>query len=147
MLYNAPILFDGGMHAAMDEQLTQLVVNDLARHRSRNEIIRLVCEQSSMNWPEAEQFVQKVEGEQAHTIARKQSPLMIFLSIGSFLIGAALSAYGAEFFIAFFNGSPLSALLSLRSAYLRLVGSLTGLGMVIGGLIGLYNTFARYFET
>lgn len=131
----------------MNEDLTQRIVNDLARHRSRNEIIRAVCEESSMNWPEAERYVQRVEAEHAHSIARKQSPLMIFLSIGSLLIGFALLAYGAEFFMAFFSGSPLSAILSLRSAYLRLAGSLTGLGMVIGGLIGLYNTLTRYFET
>ena len=131
----------------MNEDLTQRIVNDLARHRSRNEIIRAVCEESSMNWPEAEQFVQRVEAEHAHAIARKQSPLMIFLSIGSVLVGAALLAYGAEFFITFFSGSPLSAILSLQSAYLRLAGSLTGLGMVVGGLIGMYNTLVHYFET
>ena len=131
----------------MNEQITQRIVNDLAKQRSRNEIIRMVCEESSMNWGEAEQFVKTVEAEHAHTIARKQSPLMIFLSVGSVLIGAALLAYGAEFFIAFFKGDALSAILSVRSAYLRLAGSLTGLGMVVGGLIGLYNTFQRYFET
>ncbi len=131
----------------MDEKLTQRVVNDLARHRSRNEIIRSVCEESSMNWPQAEEFVRNVEAEHAHAIARKQSPLMIFLSIGSVLIGAALLAYGAEFFMAFFSGDALSAILSVRSAYLRLAGSLTGLGMVIGGLIGLYDALRRYFET
>ncbi len=131
----------------MDEQLTQKVVDELSRHRSRNEIIRSVCEESSMNWPQAEQFVQKVETEHAHTIARKQSPLMIFLSIGSLLVGAALLAYGAEFFVALFKGDALSVILSARSAYLRLISSLTGLGMVIGGLIGLYDAFTRYFET
>ncbi len=131
----------------MDEKLTQRVVNDLARHRSRNEIIRSVCEESSMNWPEAAEFVRNVEAEHAHAIARKQSPLMIFLSIGSVLIGAALLVYGAEFFKAFFSGHAISAILSVRSAYLRLAGSLTGLGMVIGGLIGLYDALRRYFET
>ncbi len=100
-----------------------------------------------MNWPEAAEFVRNVEAEHAHAIARKQSPLMIFLSIGSVLIGAALLAYGAEFFMAFFSGDALSAILSVRSAYLRLAGSLTGLGMVIGGLIGLYDALKRYFET
>ncbi len=131
----------------MDEQLTQKVVDGLSKHRSRNEIIRSVCEESSMNWPEAEQFVRSVEAEHAHTIARKQSPLMIFLSVGSLLVGAARLAYGAEFFMALFKGDALSVILSARSAYLRLAGSVTGLGMVIGGLIGLYDALTRYFET
>ncbi len=131
----------------MDEQLKQQVINQLSRHRSRNEIIRMVCEQSSVNWPEAEQLVKDLETEQAHTIARKQSPLMIFLSIGSLLIGAAMLAVSAEFFIAFFQGEPLAMILSLRSGYLRMISGLTGAGMVIGGLIGLYNTMASFFET
>lgn len=131
----------------MDDKLTQRVVNDLAKHRSRNEIIRMLCEDGGMNWREAEGFVAKVESEQAHTIARKQGPLMIFLSIGSLLIGAVLLAYGAEFFMALLQGDALSVVLSARSAYLRLAGSLTGLGMIIGGLIGLYDAFKRYFET
>ncbi len=132
----------------MDEQvLTQRVVSDLSKHRSRNEIIRMLCEEGGMNWPEAEQFVKKVEADNAHTIARKQGPLMLFLSIGSLLVGAALLAYGAEFFMALFQGDALSIVLSARSAYLRLAGSVTGLGMVIGGFIGLYDAFTRYFET
>ncbi len=131
----------------MNEERTQRVVNDLSKHRSRNEIIRMLCEEGGMNWPEAEAFVKKVEAEHAHTIARKQGPLMIFLSIGSLLVGAALLAYGAEFFMALFQGDALSIILSARSAYLRLAGSVTGLGMVIGGFIGLYDAFTRYFET
>ncbi len=131
----------------MNEELTQRVVKDLARHRSRNEIVRMVCEQTGVNWPEAEQMVKQVESEQAHTIARKQGPLMIFLSIGSLIVGAAMLAYSAEFFIAFFQGQPLDMILSLRSGYLRIIGALTGTGMVVGGLIGVYNTFERFFET
>ncbi len=131
----------------MNEPLTQRVVNELSKHRSRNEIIRMLCEEGGMNWTAAEQFVKKVEAEHAHTIARKQGPLMIFLSIGSLLVGAALLAYGAEFFAALFQGDALSIILSARSAYLRLAGSVTGLGMVIGGFIGLYDAFKRYFET
>lgn len=131
----------------MNEDLTQRIVNDLARHRSRNEIIRAVCEESSMNWPEAEQFVQRVEAEHAHAIARKQSPLMIFLSIGSLLIGAAMLAYSAEFFMALFHEQALEMILSARSGYLRLIGALTGTGMVVGGLIGLYDTLVAFFET
>ncbi len=131
----------------MDEQLKQNVINDLSKQRSRNEIIRMVCEQGGANWREAEELVKQVEAEHAHTIARKQSPLMIFLSIGTLLIGAAMLAYSAEFFMAFFQGQALDMILSARSAYYRLAGALTGTGMVVGGLIGLYNTMLRYFET
>jgi hypothetical protein len=124
----------------MDEQLAQRVVNDLAKHRSRNEIIRSVCEEGGLNWTEAEKLVQQVEQEHGRTIARRQGPLMSFLSIGTLLIGIALLIYGLEFFMAFFQGDTLEQALSLRSAYLRLIGGLTGLGMTAGGLIGLWKT-------
>ncbi len=124
----------------MDEQLAQSVVNDLAKHRSRNEIIRSICEQAGMNWPDAERAVQQIEQEHGRSIARRQSPLMIALSVGTLLIGIALLIYGLEFFIAFFQGSTLEQALSLRSAYLRIIGGFTGLGMTAGGLIGIWKT-------
>ena len=47
---------------------------------------------------------------------------------------------GLEFFMAIFQGNTLDQVLSLRSAYLRLIGGITGLGMTTGGLIGLWKT-------
>ena len=131
----------------MNEELTRQIVNDLSRQRSRNEIIRMICEQAGMDWPQAEKFVQQVEIEQAHSIARKQSPLLIALSIGSVLIGAALLYLGVDYVLGYFRGQALDELLNLRSGLYRIAGGITGLGMIVGGLIGLYNTFLRYFET
>ncbi len=130
----------------MDEQLVQRIVRDLGKHRSRNELIREVCEQSGMNWPEAEKMVQQIEAEHGRSIARRQSPLMIFLSLGTILIGAALLLYGLEFFMAFFQGSTLDQVLSLRSAYLRLIGGFTGLGMLVGGFIGFWKSVSPLLQ-
>ncbi len=130
----------------MDEQLVQRIVEDLAKHRSRNELIREVCEQSGLNWPEAEHLVQQVADEHGRTIARRQTPLMVFLSISTILIGAALLLYGLEFFMAFFQGSTLDQVLSLRSAYLRLIGGFTGLGMLVGGFIGFWKSVTPLFQ-
>ncbi len=130
----------------MDEQLEQRIVHDLSKHRSRNELIREVCEQSGLNWPEAELLVQQVAEKHGRTIARRQTPLMIFLSISTILIGAALLLYGLEFFVAFFQGSTLDQVLSLRSAYLRLIGGFTGLGMLVGGFLGFWKSAAPLFQ-
>ncbi len=130
----------------MDGQLVQRIVKDLAKQRSRNEIIREVCEQSGLNWPEAESLVQQVAQEHGRAIARRQGPLLILLSAGTLLIGAGLLLYGLEFFLAFFQGSTLEQVLSLRSAYLRLIGGFTGLGMLVGGFIGLWKTVLPLFE-
>ena len=129
----------------MDEQLEQQIVKDLGKHRSHNEIIRSVCEQGGLNWTQAERLVAQVEQQHGRTIARRQSPLLILLSAGTLIIGVLLLLYSAEFFVAFFQGDTLEKVLSLRSGYYRLAGAVTGIGMVIGGLIGLYDTAVRYF--
>jgi uncharacterized membrane protein len=130
----------------MDEQLVQRIVKDLARHRDRNEIIREVCEQSGLNWPEADQLVQQVAQEHRRSISRRQGPLMIFLSVGTLLIGVALLLQGLEFFMAFFQGETLQQILSLRTAYLRIIGGLTGLGMLVGGLLGTWKSVLPFLE-
>lgn len=131
----------------MDEELTRRIVAELARQHNRNDIIRMVCEHAGLEWPQAEQVVKQVEAEQAHTIARKQSPLLIFLSIGSILIGIALLYLGFDYVMGFFRGQALEELLSVRTGLYRIGGAVTGLGMIVGGFIGLYNTLLRYFET
>lgn len=131
----------------MSEDLQDMVVQQLVRQHSRNEIIRMVCERGSMNWPQAEKFVEQVEAERAHTIARRQSPLLILLSVGSVLVGAALLYLGADYILGIFRGQVLEELLGVRYGIYRMAGAVTGIGMIVGGLIGLYNTFLRYFET
>src|SRR5689334_23004634 len=111
----------------MDEQLSAMIVRDLAKHRSRNEIVRAICEQEGINWADAERLVAEVELQNAHTIARQQSPLMIFLSVGTLLIGLMLLLYGLNYVMGFFQRDALEQLLSLRTGYYRLAGALTGL--------------------
>ncbi len=130
----------------MDEQLVKRIVKDLGKQRSRNEIIREVCEQSGLNWPEAEQLVQQVAQEHGRTIARRQSPLMILLSVGTLLIGVFLLLQSLEFFMAFFQGETVQQILSLRGAYLRIIGGLTGIGMLVGGILGVWNTVTPLLE-
>ncbi len=129
------------------DELTQSIIRDLVKQRSRNDIIQRVCERAGLNWPQAEQLVRRVEADHAHAIARGQSPLLILLSIGSILIGLALLYLAIDYLVGFVNAQLLEELLSVRSAWYRLAGGVTGLGMVVGGLIGLWRTTSRYFET
>lgn len=124
----------------MNEELTQMIIKDLGKHRSRNEIIRTMCEQGEMDWQQAERLLQQVERDHRQTIVRRQSPFLIFLSIGTFIIGILLLLYSVEFFVAFFQGDTLEKILSARSGYYRIAGAVTGLGMIAGGLIGIWRT-------
>ena len=130
----------------MDEELADLIVQDLVRHRSRNEIIRSVCERSGLNWTEAERLVKQVEQQRGGLIARRQGPLLVFLSIGTLLIGILLVFYSIQFFIVFFQEGTLEQVLSLRAGYYQIAGALSGLGMIVGGLIGTWRALSPLFK-
>ncbi len=131
----------------MNEQLTQRIVTDLAKHRSRNEIVRMACEEGGLNWQEAEHFVQTIEAEQAHTIARKQSPLMLFLSGASIIMGIVLVYLAVDYVIGFLDSGVIGQILSVRTGWYRLAAGVTGIGMIVGGAIGLYDTSSKFFQT
>ncbi len=131
----------------MDEELTRRVVADLSRQRNRDDIIQMVCEQAGMEWPQAEQLVKQVEIEQAHTIARKQAPLLIVLSTVTVAAGLALVFYSFSVLREILRGDILTIVLGLAAAYSPLMLGGMGLAMITGELVGLNNTYRRYFET
>ncbi len=131
----------------MNEQLTRLIVDDLARQRDRSDIILMVCQEARLNWTQAEQLVQRVEAQQAHAIAGKQGPLLIFLGTVTTLGGLLLLLYSIRVLTEILRGDLLEQILSLGSSYYPLVAGWIGLTMVAGGVIGLYRAYLRYFET
>ena len=130
----------------MDEKFTDLIIRELGKHRSRNELIRSVCEQGAVNWQEAERLIKQVEEQNKRKIAARRSPLLLFLSFGILVIGVALLIYNLQFFIDFFQRKTLDQLLGAYSAYYRIAGLLTGFGMIVGGLIGVWQTLSPFFE-
>ncbi len=130
----------------MNEEVTRLIVDELAHQRSRNDIIQMVCEQEGLNWPQAEQLVKQVESEQAHTIAGKQSPLIILLSTAIVAAGIGILYYTFPDIPRNYHGSLLSLIIILVAGYPYMFG-LLGLAMVAGGLTGMYRHLLRYFAT
>ncbi len=131
----------------MSEDLDRRIADGLANYRDRNEIIQMVCEQAGVNWARAEQLVKQVELERAHTIARKQSPLLILLSTVTMLAGIGVVYYSVSTLLQIFHGDLLMIVLGLGIAYTPLTLGVFGLAMFAGGLIGLNTTYRRYFET
>lgn len=129
----------------MNEELTVFIIKELGKHHDRKEIIRKVCEQTHLNWNEAEQLITRIEAQHKRTIAARQTPLLLFLSIGTLLIGLGLLAFNLQILVAFFQSDVLGQVLSLQSSYYRLIGLVTGLGMTVGGLVGLWKAFGDLF--
>ena len=127
------------------EELTNLIIKELSRHKDRKEIIQKVCEQSTLNWGEAESLVEEFASQNKRKIAARQSPLLIFLSIGTLVLGIGLLAYNVKFVMDFFQKDTMGQILSLQSGYYRVAALVTGLGMTVGGFYGMWNTLAALF--
>jgi hypothetical protein len=129
----------------MNEELTAFIIKELTKHRERKDIIQKVCERGGLNWKDAERLITLVESNHKRTISTGQAPLMLFLSIGTLLLGIGLLAFNMQTLLAFFQKDVLGQILSAQSSYYRILGLITGLGMTVGGLIGLWKAFGSIF--
>lgn len=129
----------------MNDELTTLIIKELGRQRSRQDIIQKVCERGGLQWKDAERLITLVESQHKRTIGTRQAPLLLFLSIGTLLIGLGLLAFNMQVLLAFFQKDVLGQVLSLQSSYYQIIGLVTGLGMTVGGLVGLWKAFGAIF--
>jgi len=143
--YNSPVHEIVKEHRYMNEELTTFIVKELGKHHDRRDIIRKVCERGGLNWKEAEQLTILVEAQNKRTIAARQTPMLLFLSIGTLLIGIGLLAYNMQVLLAFFQKDLLQQVLSLQGSYYRIIGLFTGLGMSVGGVVGLWKALGSIF--
>ena len=127
------------------EQLIEFIIRELGKNRDRQAIVQKVCEASTLNWSEAEKLIAEVESQNKKKIAVRQGPLLMFLSIGTLVLGIGLLAYNMQLIMAIFNRDLLGQILSLRSGYYRLAALVTGLGMTIGGFYGVWTTLTSFF--
>jgi hypothetical protein len=150
--FSASLRFIIGQHwnsprsiAEMNEELTALIVKELAKHHDRKEIIRKVCEQGGLYWKDAERLIVLVEAKHKRMIGTRQAPFLLFLSIGTLLLGIGLVAFNMQILLVFFQKDVLGQVLSLQSSYYQIIGLCTGLGMTAGGLVGLWKAFGTVF--
>jgi len=126
----------------MNDEITDLIISKLGRQSSRNEIIIAICEKSGLDWTEAERLIQQVEEEHHRSIAIRQTPVLIVISGLTIIGGVSLLGYGIMFFMDFYQMDIVQRALLVEAGYLRIVSMLLGLGMLGGGLYGLWNTFS-----
>lgn len=129
----------------MNEELTAFIIKELSKQRDRQRIVKKVCERGGLNWKQAEQLITLIEAKHRRTITVQQAPLLLFLSIGTLLLGIGLLGFNLQILLAFFQRDVLEQILNLQSSSYRVVGLVTGLGMTVGGLIGLWKSFGTIF--
>jgi len=126
------------------QEATEFVIRELGKHHQRNDIIQKLCETGGMNWSQAEKFLQTVESQNQSSIARRQSPLVAVIGVFTVIIGLGIALFtvyetlqGAIYF-----------LLALPIPYLgNIILFLTGLGMVAGGIRGMWDTIVRIWDS
>lgn len=128
-----------------NEELSKLIIKELSQHHNRNDIISKICDQSMLTWKEADNLITDVESQNKRKIAARQTPLLIFFSIGIFLAGIWLLVYNIQFILSFPHRDLLGQILSAESGYYRIIQLVTGLGMTVGGLYGMWKTIAALF--
>jgi hypothetical protein len=127
-----PHLPNPARHAQFEADIT-FVVGEFGKHVGREAVVRGLIERRGCSWSEAEEFIAFVELKHRTRIAARQSPLLIFL--GTLTLIAGLVAL-----------TRCSLLISwqLRATGFfdpRLfIGAATGLAMISGSLIGLWQT-------
>jgi hypothetical protein len=129
----------------MDDKLTTLIVEELTHHRDRKELVRMVCERGRLHWKDAERLVEEVEAQHRRTIAARQTPLLLFFSIGTLVVGLGLMAMNLQPLLTFFQKDVVGQVLSVQSGYYQILGLVSGLGMSAGGLVGLWKAMGAIF--
>ncbi|HEX5941182.1 MAG TPA: hypothetical protein VFY66_02840 [Anaerolineales bacterium] len=129
----------------MNQELTTFIIKELSKHRDRKDIVRKVCERAELPWKDAERLITLVEAQHRRSIRIPQTPWLLFLSIGTLLLGIGLLAFNLQIILAFFQKDVLDQVLGLQSNSYQVMGLITGLGMTAVGLIGLWKAFGVMF--
>ena len=129
----------------MNRELTAFIIQELAKHRDRKDLVRKVCERAELPWKDAERLITLVEAQHRRSIRIPRTPWLLFLSIGTLLLGIGLLAFNLQIILAFFQKDVIDQVLSLQSNSYRVMGLLTGTGMTMVGLIGLWKAFGVMF--
>jgi hypothetical protein len=136
------------MSAGHDQAVVDFVIREHGRHRSRDEIVRALSTQYRMAWDEAQELAVKVEREHRTTIARRQSPFLIFLGVATLIGGLFLAGRGIFLlYVLYFGATHGSARILNPRVVAFIVGQMfTGILMVAGSTVGLGQTIKGMFK-
>lgn len=126
-----------------EEQARAFIVEELASHRNRDDMLMVLCRELDIDWEKAEQRVKDVEDYHGQTIARRQSPFLMILGTGIILVGLALTLDAVLYFWDLLQMQTLRQLLSLQFSYVMGGSLVTGLAMITGGTIGFRRILAK----
>jgi hypothetical protein len=146
-------------------QLKTFVLGELKRYRNPGDIVEGLCRSTGWDWKEAEQFLETIRIENRSKLEAYRNRLYIFISLLMIVSGTlSLAVVGLWAFynprrgMFIFPDSTDNLVLFLLNqlgwfsskfpfTYLFFNIALTGIGMMVGGVIGLVGSVWRAFKT
>jgi len=133
------------MNSRLDIQKdTELILREISRGRSNNNITMLLCERRGYKWKEAVALIQRVEREHGTEIQKRQLPFQILLCIPLIvliIIGSILMAGSIYDLLTGVN-------VPLYFSFFVIEGSFSNggqlLGLFYGSIMIVVGTFAIY---
>jgi hypothetical protein len=126
------------------EKLKVYIVDRLAKHHDRNDIMLTLCQKLGITWTDAEMLIQEVELYHGKAVAQKQSPFLMILGAGILVGGLTLTYFGVDYFVAVTRYPEM--IIDVRSAYIMGGSLLTGLGMIGGSILGMWKNVAAFLN-
>ena len=122
---------DGGI----DDTLAVYVIKELGDHVDADYIIREVSLRSQMDWYEAEKYVNEIKERHALAIAKRRSPLLLFIAIPTLTAGIVWFLFTVVFIMTNSDNS-INLVATLVQSIRHFIGSLA---MMLGGSVGIYR--------
>jgi len=110
---------------------TELIVTELGRGRSADEVCRMLCAQRGYEWANAQRVIAQVSQQSRKRIARRQAPWLLFLGTVT-LTGGLLYVARAGYVTLHYD--QIHSVLTVRYVIMRF-----GLGfvMIVGSAVGM----------
>lgn len=129
----------------MNKDLSTYIIEELGKPRARKAIVRKVCQRSGLSWRAAEQYVALLEAQYRRKMASRRTPVLLFISIVVLLLGIGILGFNMQSVIVFFQQNPPGQVTNFQGSDLHWNALLTGLGLTIGGLFGLWKAYGILF--
>jgi hypothetical protein len=126
-----------------------MVVKELGKNRKQSDVVMQVCEQTGLNWDQAQRLVARIATKNRKKLTSKQNRIFIPLAAIALLVGLALIAASiSEVLDAAAHASDVVQDANEVEFIVREVfwGFVTGGALLLGGIAGLIRALQTQFD-
>lgn len=129
----------GAIAQPSEEEAIRAALRLLGKSVSPDEVCRMLCHRYGYEWDRAQSLLTSLRRRHARTIARRQSPYMLALSIAALVTGLAVVLFMVAGGQAMLE-DPVPKMRTVRSMIGLVPLWIFGFGSAIGGAFGIFQT-------